>query len=105
MSTNTAYSSVVWFTRLTTSGAVGDVAKPVDVVGYSISSKGTAALPSFLNGSTQANAVFGWADQGRAVGSEQTIGLAYRVRMPKGCWVSFDANTSNVTVFYQQMLT
>jgi hypothetical protein len=105
MSQNVGYPSIVWFTKLTTSGVVGDVGKPVDVVGYSISSKAAAALPSFLNGSTQANAVFGWADQGRVAASEQTIGLAYRVRMPLGCWVSFDANTSNVTVFYQQVLT
>ena len=102
---NTRYESVVWFTRLTTSGVVGDVGKPVDIVGYSISSKAAAGVATFLNGSTQAAGVLGWADQGRVAASEQTIGLAYRVRMPLGCFVSFDGSVSNVTVFYQQMLT
>ena len=105
MSTNTGYPSVVWFTRLTASGAVGNAGKPVDIVGYSIGSKLAAGVVAFLNGSTQGNGIFGWADQGRVAASEQTIGLAYRVRMPLGCWVSFDSNVSNCTVFYQQMLT
>lgn len=102
---NTGYVDTTWQVRLTSSGAVGDAGKAIDIVGYSIKSGGTAAVPAFLNGSTQATAVFGWADQARAVSTEQTVALAYRVRMPLGLWVSFDTNTTAVTVFYQQMLT
>jgi hypothetical protein len=102
---NTGYVDATWQVRLNASGAVGDVGKAVDLVGYAIKSGGTAAVPYFLNGSTQANAAFGFGDQARAVSTEQTIALAYRVRFPLGLWVSFDTNTTAITVFYQQMLT
>jgi hypothetical protein len=97
-------AEVSYFKRLSSSGNVGDAGKAVDLVGYSIKSGGTAAVVSFLNGQGL-TAPLAWADQARAVSSEQTIGLAYRVRCDQGCYVSFDANTTAVTVFYQQMLT
>lgn len=98
------YVDSTYFKRLTVSGNVSDAGKAIDIVGYSIKSGGTAAIPSFLNGSSL-SAPLAWADQARAVSTEQTVALAYRVRMDQGCFVSFDPNTTAVTVFYQQMLT
>ena len=108
MAHNTDYPTVAWYTRLTASGSVGDSGKAVDVVGYTISSKAAAGVPYFINGTSVAGGVVGsvyFQDQGRVAASEQSVGLAYRTRFPAGCWVSFDANTSNMTVFYQQVLT
>jgi hypothetical protein len=97
-------AETTYFKRLSASGSVGDSGKAVDIVGYTIKSGGTAAVVSFLNG-TGLTSPLAWADQARALSAEQSIALAYRVRMDQGCFVSFDANTTNVTVFYQQMLT
>ena len=97
-------SEVAGWVRLAASGIVGDSGKAVDVVGYSIKSGGTAAIVSFLNG-TSTSGTLAWADQARAVSTEQTIPLAYPVRLYSGCFVSFDANTTAVSVFYRQMLT
>lgn len=103
---NTSYADVVFWTRLSSSGVVGDSGKAIDVVGYTIKSGGTAAQPYFINGvAASAGNTLAWQDQARAVSAEQSIALAYRVRMPAGLYVSFDANTTAVTVFYQQMLT
>jgi hypothetical protein len=101
---NTGYVEVVAAKRLAASGVVGDSGKPIDVVGYSILSGATAAVPYFIDG-TSASGTIGWRDQARATSSEQSIALAYAVRMEKGLFVSFDANTTAVTVFYRQMLT
>lgn len=98
-------SEVTSWVRLAASGVVGDSGKAVDVVGYTIKSGSTAALPYFLNGiSAAAPATLGWQDQGRAVSTEQSIALAYPVRLSAGCYVSFDANTTAVTVFYRQVM-
>ena len=43
-------ADVVGWVRLTTSGVVGDSGKPVDIVGYTIKSGGTAGVLSILNG-------------------------------------------------------
>lgn len=96
-------AEVVYFKRLSSSGQVADAGKAIDIVGYTIKSGSTAAVPYFINGSS--TGTLAWQDQARATSSEQSISLAYRVRLDQGCYVSFDANTSAVTVFYQQMLT
>ena len=100
---STSYVDTTWCAVLAASGNVGDAGKAVDVVGYVIKSGGTAAVPYFINGGATGTLYF--QDQARAVSTSQSIGLAYRVRFPGGCYVSFDANTTAVTVFYQQMLT
>ena len=100
----TAYTEVTVALRLAASGVVGDSGKAIDLVGYSIKSGATAAVPYFINGTAASGAV-AWQDQARATSAEQTIPLAYAVRFNKGCYVSFDANTTAVTVFYRQMLT
>jgi len=96
-------AEVVYFKRLAASGQVGDAGKAIDIVGYTIKSGSTAALPYFINGSSTGS--IAWQDQARATSAEQSISLAYRIRLDQGCYVSFDANTTAVTVFYQQMLT
>lgn len=101
---NTAYTEVTVSQRLAASGVIGDSGKAIDVVGYTIKSGATAAVPYFING-TAATGTVGWQDQARVVSTEQSIALAYAVRMNKGLYVSFDANTTAVTVFYRQMLT
>jgi hypothetical protein len=92
------------FVRLSSSGVVGDSGKAVDIIGYTIKSGATAAAPSFLNGAAT-TAALGWVDQARAVSAEQSIALAYPIRCPLGCYVSFDANTTAITVFYRQMIS
>ena len=101
---STSYVDVVLPLRLSSSGVVGDSGKAVDLVGYTIKSGGTAAVPYFINGTAASGAV-AWQDQARVVSTEQSIPLAYAIRFPLGCYVSFDANTTAVTVFYRQMLT
>jgi hypothetical protein len=101
---NTNWADSTYFKRLSSSGNVSDAGKAIDIVGYTIKSGGTAAVVSFLNGQAT-TAPLAWADQARAVSTEQSIALAYRVRLDQGCYVSFDGNTTAVTVFYQQMLT
>ena len=101
---NTSYVDTTWCSVLSSSGSVGDAGKAVDIVGYVIKSGGTAAVPYFINGSNGSGTLY-FQDQARAVSTSQSIGLAYRVRFPGGCYVSFDANTTAITVFYQQMLT
>jgi len=93
-------------TPLSSSGVVGDSGKPVDVVGYVIKSGATAAAPYFINGTAaSAGNTLYFQDQARATSASQSIALAQRVRFPNGCYVSFDANTTAVSVFYQQVLT
>lgn len=97
-------SEVASFQRLTVSGVVSDSGKPIDVMGYSIKSGATAGVISILNG-TALTASLAWADAARAVSAEQTVALAYPIRTPLGCFVSFDTNVSAVSVFYRQVLT
>ena len=96
-------SEVASWQRLTVSGVVGDSGKAIDVVGYTIKSGSTAAVVSFLNGTSTA-APLAWADQARATSAEQSITLAYPTRTSSGLFVSFDANTSAVSVFYRQVM-
>ena len=97
-------ADVVFFQRLSASGVVGDSGKAIDIVGYSIKSGATAGNITIMNGPAQTSPM-AWADQARAVSTEQTISLAYPVRTPMGCYVSFDSNVNASTIFYRQMLT
>lgn len=102
-------AEVAYFKRLAASGNVGDTGKPVDILGYTISSGGTLAQPTFINGRSGgggpvANAM-GWVDAATTVSVEKSIALAFPIRLDQGCYVSFDANTTAMTVFYRQVLT
>lgn len=99
-------AEVAAFKRLAASGNVGDTGKAVDIVGYTIGSGGTAAAPSFINGQSGGSTnTLAWIDTATTVSAEKSISLAYPIRLWNGCYVSFDANTTAVTVFYRQMLT
>lgn len=97
-------AEVAGWVRLTQSGVVGDSGKAIDVIGYSIKSGGTAGNITIMNGTVQTSPM-AWAEQARAVSTEQTVPLAYPVRLAAGCFVSFDTNVSAATIFYRQMLT
>jgi|SRR5580698_620596 hypothetical protein len=97
-------AEVAGWQRLVASGVVGDSGKAIDVIGYTIKSGATAAQPSFLNG-TGLTSPLAWADVALTVSAEGSKALAYPVRLAAGCFVSFDANTTAVTVFYRQMLS
>lgn len=98
-------SEVASFKRLAASGNVGDAGKAVDVIGYTISSGSTAAQPSFINGQSGGSTnTLGWVDTATTASVEKSISLAYPIRLWNGCYVSFDANTTAMTVFYRQVM-
>lgn len=87
------------FQRLTASGVVSDSGKPILVAGYAIESGGTAAKPYFMNGTVQTSPVaFEPGPITISTGNVQSLPLP--VMLPNGCYVSFDSNTTAVTVFY-----
>jgi len=87
------------FQRLTASGVVSDSGKPILIAGYAIESGGTAAKPYFMNGTVQTAAVaFQPGPITASNGNVQSLPLP--VMLPSGCYVSFDGNTTAVTVFY-----
>jgi len=84
--------------RLTSSGAVSDASKPILIYGYAILSAATAAVPYFLNGTSSSAINF---RAGPTTASQASVvSIPAPLMMPTGCYVSFDANTSEVTVFY-----
>ena len=93
--------------RLTASGVVGDSGKAQWIAGYSVESgAGGAAIPYFINGTgTTGTIVF--RGSGGATSSGGTIQQVGQlpVSFYSGCYVSFDANTTAVSVFYTQALT
>lgn len=93
------------FQRITTSGVIGDSGAPIDVAGVAVTAGGGgAAVPTFMNGTAASSpAAFVVPSTATSASSLQSIPLP--VRLPKGCFVSFDANTSAVTVFYIQAVT
>jgi hypothetical protein len=98
-------SEVCTFKRLAASGNVGDAGKAIDILGYTISSGSTAAAPSFINGQSGGSSnTLGWVDTATTASAEKSISLAYPVRIPAGCYVSFDANTTAMSVFYRQVM-
>jgi hypothetical protein len=97
------------FVRLTASGSVGDAGKAQWISGYSLDSGGTAANPYFINGSSTVSAgnSIAWRAGGGVISTtsaQQAVGQL-PVALPLGCYVSFDANTTAITVFYVQALT
>lgn len=97
-------AEVVFFKRLAVSGVVGDSGQPVDVVGYSIASGGTAGAITLKNGTATVNTA-AWTDTATVVSQENTKSIGYPVRLNLGLYVSFDSNVTACTVFYRQVLT
>lgn len=88
------------FVRMTTSGQVSDAGKPVVICGYGIESGATAAQPYFNNGAALAGSSIVFRPGPITVSQGNVTNLTYPVMFPNGCQVSFDANTTAVTVFY-----
>lgn len=87
------------FQRLTSSAVVSDSGKPILIAGYSILSGASAAVPYFNSGTAASNTLA--LRPGPVTASVgNTISLPLPVMFPTGCYVSFDANTTEVTVFY-----
>lgn len=97
-------SEVCSFTVLGASGVIGDSGKAVDLCGYNVLSGGTAAQPYFKNGTGVTSAtVFRPGPVIVSQGNETDFSVPRR--FPLGCYVSFDANTTSVVVYYNQALT
>jgi hypothetical protein len=95
---------VCGFTRLTSSGIVGDSGKSVDVYGWTVESGGTAAAPYIKNGTAVSSpAVTGMGPNTISQANHQDRSVPFRC--PLGCFVSFDTNTTAVTIFWGQTLT
>jgi hypothetical protein len=90
------------FTRLSASGAVGTSGVPIIFYGYSVLSGASAvAKPTFFNGTGTTATQFLQADPSNgAASTERTIPLPNGTMFNGGLYVSFDANTTSVGVFY-----
>ena len=83
--------------RLTGSGVISDSGKPILIAGYSLLSGATAATPYFLDGTPTSTIAF----RGQGLASTgSVVSIPMPVMFPTGCYVSFDANTTEITVFY-----
>lgn len=89
------------YKRLTSSGLVSDSGKPILIAGASVLSGGTAAVPYFINGTAaSAGNDIAFRGEGTANVARITCPSELPVMLPNGCFVSFDANTTEVSVFY-----
>lgn len=87
--------------RLTTSGVVSDSGKPILIAGYGIESGATAASPFFAEGAAApATGNTGFRPGPVTASQGNVVSLPLPVMFPTGCYVSFDANTTAVTVFH-----
>lgn len=86
--------------RLTASGQVSDAGKPVAICGYGVESGATAAQPYFNNGAALAGSSIVFRPGPITVSQGNINPLNYPVMFASGCQVSFDANTTAVTVFF-----
>jgi hypothetical protein len=92
------------FQRLTASGVVSDSGKPILVYGYSLESGASLANPFLVDGSTLAGTHF--VKAGATVASTaNVVSLPFPIMFPLGCYVSFDANTTAITIFYSLQST
>lgn len=90
------------FQRITSSGVIGSSGHPTIFYGYSIlSGGGGVGAPTFINGSSGSGPTGMIGDpSGGAASKERTVPLPVGTMFNGGIYVSFDANTSAVTVFY-----
>jgi hypothetical protein len=88
--------------RLTASGNVSDAGKPVLISGLGVESAGvTAASPYFNNGSASVPGTVVFRPGPNTISQgNTTIPACLPVMFPTGCYVSFDATTTAVSVFF-----
>src|SRR5690348_1348273 len=87
------------FQRLTTSGVVSDSGKPILIYGYSVESGATATVVTLFDG-TAASGTHAMKLGPTIVSQANVVSLPFPVMFPLGCYVSFDANTTAVTIMY-----
>lgn len=88
------------FQRLTTSGVVSDSGKPILIAGYGVESGATAASPMLANGTAISSTTAALRLGPVTVSQGNVSSLPMPVMFPNGCFVSFDANTTAVTIMY-----
>ncbi len=94
---------VRYFSRITSSGVIGDSGKPIVIGGYVTEGDGTSVgSPFFLNGSAGTAAIAFRGDNSQTVANGFRNNPTPNVMLDKGCYVSFDAHTAAVTVFYTE---
>lgn len=94
------FQNVCGFQRLTSSGVVSDSGKPILVAGFGVLSGATAAIPYFRNGTGAASDTIAFRAGPVTASQANVVSIPMPVMLPGGCYVSFDANTTEVTVFY-----
>jgi hypothetical protein len=89
------------YSRLTSSGAVVS-GKPLIFYGYSVlSGAGGVSKPWFIDGAAAGGTVVLTGDPSNgAASAERMMPLPVGTMFSSQCYVSFDANTTAVTIFY-----
>jgi len=92
------------YQRVTTSGTIGIASKPAICYGYSVlSGAGGVAQPWFIDGAATGGTIAFIADPSSGAASkERTITIPIGTTFSTQIYVSFDANTTAVTVFYTE---
>lgn len=88
------------YQRLTSSGVVSDAGKAILITGYGVESGSTAAQPYFNNGGALAGSDIAFRPGPITVSQGNVNAFNLPVMFPKGCYISFDANTTAVTAFF-----
>lgn len=89
------------FKVLSASGVVGDSGKAIDLAGFNVLSGATAAQPFFKNGTGVTSATI-FQPGPITISQGNDFDCSIPRRFPNGLYVSFDANTTTVTVWYIQ---
>lgn len=87
------------FQRVTTSGVISDSGKPILIYGYSVESGASATVVTLFDG-VGATGTHAMKLGPVTVSQANVTSLPFPIMFPLGCYVSFDANTTAVTVFY-----
>jgi hypothetical protein len=90
------------WTRLTSSGVVGDSGQPVSVQGFIVESGATASLGTMIYNGTSSLGTAAIRLGGSIINgaSAATTTGQFPTTLASGAYVSFDANTTAVTVFW-----
>lgn len=97
-----AFSPLCGFQRLTASGVVSDSGKPIIICGYTVEGgAGGATSPFVRNGTAVGSATAFALDTTAAASTNLHRDLATPVVLASGAYVSFDSNTTAVTMFFR----
>jgi hypothetical protein len=90
------------WTRLTASGVLGDSGQPVAIQGYILESGGTPSTTTYIMNGTAASSPPAIRLGGGVANAASAPGVTgqFPTTLAAGAYVSFDSNTSAVTVFW-----